>query len=343
MVFPVKDIDNVVPALLHIHLGVVLLFFEMMEKDCQQLDENDLTDEQLKEIEELKQNISDLADVISQLKDTLAKKASEYIDYRNVLERISKLAEGKKALDELAKRLSNNKKIEKGFQKCAANLCVVSKYDVNVSWVECTKNRSKHWLHTICEGLSDKESLEVANKPYTCLKCSNKNSENHILKKIDEIQVEIDTMQNTIRLQQEHHDKLQGEAISEMGEREKQLNTALADMGVARQAYHSNSFIGNHCKKILDNYEQLCRCLTGTENHEKFLKIFSIFSEPRNLLFRKGFLTDAEIDFVELKCHEFGEYFSVNFDRNIIPKMHEYVFNVPRFVRKHRTIGLLSE
>ena len=54
MIFPVKDIGNVVPALLHIHLGVVLLFFEMIEKDCQQLDENDLTDEQIKEIEELK-------------------------------------------------------------------------------------------------------------------------------------------------------------------------------------------------------------------------------------------------------------------------------------------------
>ena len=51
----------------------------------------------------------------------------------------------------------------------------------------------------------------------------------------------------------------------------------------------------------------------------------------------------TEIEFVVSKCHQFGEYFSINFDRSITPKMHEYIFNVPRFIEKHRTLGLLSE
>ena len=36
-----------------------------------------------------------------------------------------------------------------------------------------------------------------------------------------------------------------------MGESEKQLLNILDEIGVKRQAYHGNVFIGNHCKVIL--------------------------------------------------------------------------------------------
>ena len=41
MIFPINDLDNIVPAILHIHLGIVLELFEDLEKCCFQIDESD--------------------------------------------------------------------------------------------------------------------------------------------------------------------------------------------------------------------------------------------------------------------------------------------------------------
>ena len=133
--------------------------------------------------------------------------------------------------------------------------------------------------------------------------------------------------------------------INLMGPLQKELNEVLSSIHVYRQAYHGNVFVGNHCKKILQNYDLLCNVLhRNLEEQTKFTKIFEVFAKPRNLLFTKRFLSENEIGEVIQSCQQFCKLYPVLFeDKNIIPKMHFYSFDVPRFVKKHKTLGLLSE
>ena len=111
-----------------------------------------------------------------------------------------------------------------------------------------------------------------------------------------------------------------------------------------RQAYHGNVFVGNHCKKILQNFDTLCSVLDGTPHEKAFRQIFEVLAAPRDLLFAKRFLNEDEITRVCKQCEEFCEIYPILFPhKKITPKMHFYSFDVPRFLKKHKTIGLLSE
>ena len=55
-------------------------------------------------------------------------------------------------------------------------------------------------------------------------------------------------------------------------------------------------------------------------------------------------LKDEEVTIVKDACYEFGALFPLYFpERNIIRKIHEFVFSVPRFIKGLKTTGLLSE
>ena len=53
MMFPLKDIDQVVPATLHIMLGVVLMMYNLLLKECKRIDEESDGEILLKEKEEI--------------------------------------------------------------------------------------------------------------------------------------------------------------------------------------------------------------------------------------------------------------------------------------------------
>ena len=58
----------------------------------------------------------------------------------------------------------------------------------------------------------------------------------------------------------------------------------------------------------------------------------------------KRFLNDEEIEKLCSMCNEFGLVFPTEFPgKSIKRKMHKLIFNVPKFVRRFRTIGLFSE
>ena len=50
-------------------------------------------------------------------------------------------------------------------------------------------------------------------------------------------------------------------AETTVGDFEKKLLTTLDDLGIIRQAYHGNIFVGNHCKIIINNYKSFCKGL----------------------------------------------------------------------------------
>ena len=105
-----------------------------------------------------------------------------------------------------------------------------------------------------------------------------------------------------------------------MGDLECRLLRVLDDIGVKRQAYHGNVFVGNHCKIILAqdrncvfNFSKLCSVLPDESLRKKFFDLFELYSVARNLMTRKGYLNSEEIDTLVFSCHEFGAKFPVYF------------------------------
>ena len=102
--------------------------------------------------------------------------------------------------------------------------------------------------------------------------------------------------------------------------------------------------MGNHCSKILKTSAQLCKIIEGSHIKEKVAEIFELFAEIHALMMANRFLSDDEISILCLKCKQFGQLYPIYFpNASIQRKVHELIFSVPRFVKKHKTIGLLSE
>ena len=122
--------------------------------------------------------------------------------------------------------------------------------------------------------------------------------------------------------------KSQCEAIkdlidSKIGEYEQQLLENLDRMKVVRQIYHGKFFIGNHCKLISE--------------------CFHIYSELNKLISAKRFLTETEINTVNSLCMGLGSFTKYFPNEDISRKIHELIFDVPRFLTKHKTLGHLSK
>ena len=140
-------------------------------------------------------------------------------------------------------------------------------------------------------------------------------------------------------------DNLKAEYTNIIGSHERSLNLALESIKVVRQAYHGNVMVGNHCIIVLKRFEVLTSIISGSNQnlYNKFNEIFKIFSDMTIVMSRR-FLEDHEVSALEKLCLNFGQMFPLYYpQRNITRKIHELIFNVPNFVQRHKTIGMLSE
>ena len=128
-----------------------------------------------------------------------------------------------------------------------------------------------------------------------------------------------------------------------MGPRERGLNEYLTQINVVHQAYHSGTFVGNHCVSVLQHYSKICDFIQGSELKDKLNELFHLFSRIQPLMSANRFLSDEEVSSLCDLCETFGELYPVYLDDSIPRKVHELICTVPRFVRKHRTLGLLGE
>ena len=103
---------------------------------------------------------------------------------------------------------------------------------------------------------------------------------------------------------------LTNEINKNIGDRENMLNEKLKLMDVHREAKHGNVFVGNHCKKLLKNHEDLLEVISDKpEDYERFKKVFATFAEAQPYLQHKSFLDAHDIKTVEKLCHKFGEVY----------------------------------
>ena len=89
---------------------------------------------------------------------------------------------------------------------------------------------------------------------------------------------------------------------------------------------------------VLQNHKNMCDFMQGNGMQEEITHLFKIISEIQPPQYSNRFLREEEV--VMILAHIIQSICQM---KEFFRKVHELVITVPRFVKQHRTIGLLSE
>lgn len=355
-------LKNVVPPVLHITLGIVQRLFEKMLEKCRVADKSDV--EAIKKVEACWELATD---ELIEKESEVCMLARDYLDLVNWGERLS--CGTQEEIDEVACRSDSAKLVRDKETRCNSQRCVISDYDYNRLWVHCddchnvngipplvideTCTNDGCWYHQLCEGVPSSESTRVEALPsYSCLLHSGALSDKVSLLQLNEIR--LDSLRSKQKIVEGEFYSLRTKCMllkheceNMVGSFEKQLLKVLDDMNVDRQAYHSNAFVGNHCKIILEKFSMFCEtlCLVDEDFCKKMMTVMKEFSGAHRLMTAKKMLTGRELTDLKHHCTKFGEIYPLYFPESpcLIRKMHALTFHVPMFAEEHETIGLFSE
>jgi len=344
IVFPIFDLNRVVPGPLHIKLGITLKLFEMLLVFCRQLDGT-------ADIDSAKEGgeWDKASEALQEKEGKVRTLAEDFVDFINLKSRFCAFLSGNTLeISNIAANSGNRKISKRKPEACKSLTCVMTCYDTWDLWIQCSFCNG--WVHAFCEFLSQSDSMgfQLNDKDYRCLKCQGIEREtliNYVSAKISDLnekQIQLEGEVNTLTLRCESYKQ---EHAQNIGDGEKHLLDKLDELKVVRQAYHGNVFVGNHCKIVLGKYKALCSVISDqVDMHKKFCDIFEVYSQAQSLMGKKRLLSETEITKLRDCCHRFGELFPVLFPSvNLTRKMHELIFHVPRFVEEHKTLGLFSE
>ena len=304
ILIPPMDVKHIVPPSLHILLGLTLKFYNMLQMEVQ---------------------LSDNPSEIQSKTDFMMKKSEK----EEIEAKIEKSTQKTEAIDFARQKLGSRAKRGKG--KCSSPKC----FSYDDKFIECSTCNAQ--FHNKCIGTQNEE-YEI----YECFLCQGTDLHSHLE---SEAKKEIEILHNlsqSLHFVDESLKKMTTDLSNGMPARETQLADILSQLGVDRQAYHSMSFTGNHCVKILENAERLCSVLP--ENKDLFVELFTRFRDIYKLMAAKRILEQHEIQKLCTMCYQFGSWFPSKFPQATIPiKLHLLTHHVPEFVTQWRSLGLFSE
>uniref|UniRef100_A0A7M5VGC9 Uncharacterized protein n=1 Tax=Clytia hemisphaerica TaxID=252671 RepID=A0A7M5VGC9_9CNID len=351
MIFPIKTLENVVPPVLHIMLGIVLKLFNLLLDRSRDLDSSKVGSpahiENMRQKEKAEEEARVTMEALDKKRRELGKELVDLYSWRERFDAV--LAGNIKELHSIAKAFDNSCSTKNPkFEKCTGIKCFLSCYDSDVFWVAC--DVCKCWKHCMCELIPSSEQAYYSNEvdsKYTCLTCRGKD--------VDDISDLFKDVINKIVCRQESAEAsfqrsshtlamLEEETVKTMGPIEIDLHRRLNEINVDRQAFHGEVFVGNHCKIVLAKHKYLCECLDGDKVGTQIEAVLEIFAKLVPLIFTKKDLDEEEITELTNLCNEYGRVFPKSFPaENLTVKMHSLIFSVPRFVSIHKTIGRYSE
>ena len=348
MLFPLTDLNRLVPAVLHINLGITVLLYDQLVAECRKRDEVGVGEVQRAEKVKLDEELAEASIELSVVEEKMKENANNITLLTNRMRRVESVSNEDMTTNLKLSQIGFTKKNRRkraqnsAVVRCKEN-CIVTVHDVDVTTVECDECESL--FHCMCEGFSLVEEMRGELEYYKCLACSRIDDVPAVYEtKISKL-IEEDELMEQLVHKQAACDELKGRFETKMGEKEKSLSEKLEAIHVVRQAYHSNAIVGNHCMLILRHHRQLTDVLSDDPDMKaKFDAIFSCFHDIMILASAKRFLDDSEVARVRELCVSFATLFHDVFpDRSITRKIHELIFNVPRFIEQWRTLGLFSE
>ena len=264
------------------------------------------------------------------LHQQLIEKEREREDAESKVENVAdKIDNSKFILGKLQSRHKRNK------GSCAATKC----FSYEETFVEC------HSCHSLWH---EKCAIQSDRVPFLCLTCqgilNNTDIEEFVRKELAKAEKVLEELKGKMNELDASISALESQLDTCSGTKEQELSSKLHKLGIDRQAYHSQSFIGNHCLKLLQNSDGIVCVLSNELDRHKMSELFNKFLDIYKLMSVKKILAEHEIESLSNMCYEFGKWFPENFPNETITiKMHLLIYHVPQFVKKYKSLRLFSE
>ena len=234
---------------------------------------------------------------------------------------------------------------------CDAPLCIVYHKKAKLSQlygkgvIRC-KCPSKNRFHPECLGLVSGNHIDeiIRNGPADC------SIHSDFLTNLSESQKLVENSIAVVNAElvpaEKERSDLETALKGKRGPVYQKLQEAWKGCGAWKSAWQQ-TFSGNHYHKILSSQsrERIVKAFEGHSSPEldDLEKLLGIM-ETIHTLSASKFLSDAEIDLLELKIKSFCELFAARYpDEIVTPKLHWLYRHVIPFTRKHRTWGMVTE
>ena len=164
--FPFVCLDNIVPPVLHITLGIVLKLFNLLLSKCRVLDGVDS-----KALNHIEKKWEKKSKEMEKKEEQCRAVGRSYLDLRNLQERLQALFDDNAAeIDFIARQSEFSVKKKQSNEKCKNMSCIISGFDDRISWIQC--DSCKLWFHMLCEGVVTSDFSKIsAVRLYKCLCC----------------------------------------------------------------------------------------------------------------------------------------------------------------------------
>ena len=279
-IFPILSLDNIVPPVLHIMLGIVLKLFNLLLSRCREIDQQQVDNPTHQAA--LETNETEWArkrEELFELETRLQGLGCAHVDLYNCQERIEQVLVGNYAeIDKIVHDSDNGaKRATANFERCTGVKCFVSEWDENVSWFLCEE--CEMWKHGLCELLTQSRQERIGQdlEEFRCLTFHSDDLLTLVEEQKQELRKERETVGAAVLETKTACSKFQETANKSMGNLEVKLNDILRSIKVDRQAFHGDIFVGNHCKIILAKHEYVCSVLEGDEIYDKIVHLLRVF------------------------------------------------------------------
>ena len=153
MLFPLKSLDQVVPSVLHIKLGIVLLLYNLLLQKCREIDMEENSEKLSADQQKINEEWEIASLELAQNNESLQQHSGNVVEMENIIN------QDKAALSGNLENQSDN--------KCDAINCFSTNID-SVNLVSCdTCDRT----YAKCECIADAYSIS-GEQVYCCLRCS---------------------------------------------------------------------------------------------------------------------------------------------------------------------------
>ena len=167
--------SHVVPPVLHIKLGIVLKLYQILLSKTQEKDNIETNTARADQEENWECENEKLIEKEAELLHS----GCVFIDFENLKDRFqAKFSEDWSMIDDIAKRSYNKPNKESENERCKSVVCCISKYDLNINWIECAK--CLNWVHCLCEGIFSQGTSLSDDSDFQCLCCQSYITENSI-------------------------------------------------------------------------------------------------------------------------------------------------------------------
>ena len=219
--------------------------------------------------------------------------------------------------------------------------CLFTKYDRIAKFRPCPTCSTPR--HPYCCEDSDMTKIGYFEQDLPCSVCSPVDLE----KRIESLEnfIETNNVKHVQLTKQTNFLAAQSARCNERIEKykckaERALDKKLEEIGVRRASFRGNQLVGAHCKKILENYEDIV-ALFPDDVQNLFLEYYRVVKQLIYECSSVKIYPPEKIILIKSLIAELGKIFPVIFGK-VIPKVYDIVVHLGSYLDRNKTVGMFN-